>query len=917
MATAGNDTASVNRYGQTATWDGLGGVDTLYFDSRAWHGIKITLDNAGYIHVDSTTSASGYHITLKNVEHVQYHGVAVDVNGVALTKTGVYYDLTSLFPSAFTTSDTTAPTVTTFSPVDAVTGVAVDANIVVTFSEAVQKGTGLIEIHAGSATGTVVESYEASTSSNLTFSGSTLTINPTTNLANSTQYFVTFAAGSVKDLASNIYAGTTAYDFTTIGDYNTINGTTGNDSTLTTGGAGKDHIFGLAGNDVIDGGANADSLVGGAGNDIYIVDNTGDVVVEALNEGTDLVKSSVNFTLSDNIETLTLTGTDSINGVGNSLKNTMTGNEGNNTLDGGGDVDKLIGGLGDDTYIIDLTTAGALQDTITEVTSAGNDTLELRGSAILTKAVTFTLAAVLENLDASLTGTTNFNFKGNVSANTLTGNDAANILDGAAGIDTLIGGDGNDTYVVDTTDTVIETNAEVAGGIDLVNVSVATADGTFTLGANVENATLINKVAFSLTGNSLDNILTGNAAINTLSGDVGNDTLNGGAGADVLIGGAGNDIYVVDNAADVITELTGEGADNVQSIASYTLGAYLENLTLTGKSAINASGNTQDNVLTGNDGANILDGGAGVDTMIGGLGKDTFVVDSASDVVTETSTLAAEIDTVKSGIDYTLGVNLENLTLTGSAINGTGNMLKNIITGNDSNNVLDGGAGVDKLIGGLGNDTYIIDLTVAGKLEDTITETGGIDTLQLRGTTTNTTAVTLTLAKTLENLNASATVTSLLNLTGNTFDNILTGNAANNVLSGLVGNDTLIGDAGNDKLMGGLGLDNLSGGLGNDTFVFDSALNASTNVDVITDFTSGADKLQLSAKIFAKVKGVKFADVFHDTAITDSHVNNYIIYDSSTGIVSYDADGAGAGAAVQFATLTGLSTLTASDFTVV
>jgi len=561
MATAGNDTASVNRYGQTATWDGLGGVDTLYFDSRAWHGIKITLDNAGYIHVDSTTSASGYHITLKNVEHVQYHGVAVDVNWVALTKTGVYYDLTSLFPSAFTTSDTTAPTVTTFSPVDAVTGVAVDANIVVTFSEAVQKGTGLIEIHAGSATGTVVESYEASTSSNLTFSGSTLTINPTANLANSTQYFVTFAAGSVKDLASNIYAGTTAYDFTTIGDYNTINGTTGNDSTLTTGGAGKDHIFGLAGNDVIDGGADADSLVGGAGNDIYIVDNTGDVVVEALNEGTDLVKSSVNFTLSDNIETLTLTGTDSING--------------------------------------------------------------------------------------------------------------------------------------------------------------------------------------------------------------------------------------------------------------------------------------------------------------------------------------------------------------------TGNTLKNIITGNDSNNVLDGGAGVDKLIGGLGNDTYIIDLTVAGKLEDTITETGGIDTLQLRGTTTNTTAVTLTLDKTLENLNASATVTSLLNLTGNTFDNILTGNAANNVLSGLVGNDTLIGDAGNDKLMGGLGLDNLSGGLGNDTFVFDSALNASTNVDVITDFTSGADKLQLSAKIFAKVKGVKFADVFHDTAITDSHVNNYIIYDSSTGIVSYDADGAGAGAAVQFATLTGLSTLTASDFTVV
>ena len=557
MATPGNDIASVNRSGQTATWDGLGGIDTLYFDSRAWHGIKITLDNAGYIHVDSTTSASGYHITLKNVEHVQYHGVAVDANGVALTKTGVYYDLTSLFPSVFT-PDTTSPTVSSFSPTDAATNVATGNNIVLTFSEAIQKGTGSIEIHADSAGGNLVESYDVATSTNLTFSGTGLTVNPTSNLSDTTQYFVTIAAGAVKDLAGNSYIGTSTYEFTT-------------------------------GHNVITGTANADNL-------------------------------------------------------------------------------------------------------------------------------------------------------------------------------------------------------------------------------------------------------TGTSAVDLIYGLVGNDT---------------------------------------------------------------------------------IDGGAGADSMEGGLGNDTYVVDNAGDSVTETSTLASEIDTVKSSIDYTLGANLENLTLTGSAINGTGNTLKNIITGNDSNNVLDGGAGVDKLIGGLGNDTYIIDLTVAGKLEDAITETGGIDTLQLRGTTTNIAAVTLTLDKALENLDASATVTSLLNLTGNTLDNILTGNAANNVLSGLVGNDTLIGDAGNDMLMGGLGLDNLSGGLGNDTFVFDSALNASNNVDVITDFTSGADKLQLSAKIFAKVKGVKFSDVFHDTAITDSHVNNYIIYDSSTGIVSYDADGVGAGAAVQFATLTGLPTLTATDFTVV
>ena len=118
----------------------------------------------------------------------------------------------------FFTLDTAPPTVTAFSPADAVTGVAVGSNIVLTFSEAIQKGTGLIEIHSGSATGTTVATYDAAiNTSNLTFSGNTLTINPTAALASDgTQYFVTFASGTVKDLAGNPYAGTTAYDFFTL-----------------------------------------------------------------------------------------------------------------------------------------------------------------------------------------------------------------------------------------------------------------------------------------------------------------------------------------------------------------------------------------------------------------------------------------------------------------------------------------------------------------------------------------------------------------------------------------------------------------------------------------------------------------------------------------------------------------------------
>ena len=111
--------------------------------------------------------------------------------------------------------DTVPPTVITFSPSDGATGMAVDRNIVVTFSEMVQKGAGTITIHSGSAIGTVVENYDVATSTTLVISGTALTINPTADLLSNTQYYVTFDAGAIKDMAGNPNAGTTVYDFTT------------------------------------------------------------------------------------------------------------------------------------------------------------------------------------------------------------------------------------------------------------------------------------------------------------------------------------------------------------------------------------------------------------------------------------------------------------------------------------------------------------------------------------------------------------------------------------------------------------------------------------------------------------------------------------------------------------------------------
>ena len=211
-----------------------------------------------------------------------------------------------------------------------------------------------------------------------------------------------------------------------------------NNANVLVGGDGADILNAAGGADTLDGGIGADNMTGGTGNDTYIVDNTGDVVIEAAGGagGVDTVQSSVSITtLATNVENLTLTGSDAINGTGNSGSNTITGNGADNILNAGsGGVDVLAGGAGNDTYVAH----GGIV-VVTEAVDAGTDTIQTSSSLT----TLFGLAANVENL--TLTGSGTVNGTGNGLDNVIVGNSGTNVLVGGAGADTIIGGGGTDT----------------------------------------------------------------------------------------------------------------------------------------------------------------------------------------------------------------------------------------------------------------------------------------------------------------------------------------------------------------------------------------------------------------------------------------------------------------------------------------
>jgi len=269
-----------------------------------------------------------------------------------------------------------------------------------------------------------------------------------------------------------------------------------------------------------------------------------------------------------------------------------TGTAKNDILTGGAGADRLVGGAGSDTY-----TVNAAGDTIVELANQGTDT-------ILTSIASYTLGANVERL--IYTGSDDFVGSGNGLANVVNGGDGNDILYGKAGNDSMNGGAGDDVMYGDD-----DRDAMYGGaGNDLI------------FGGND---------ADSIWGDNGNDNLNGGRGSDTLYGGDGDDYLDGGDDGDRTYGGAGHDTYVVNHAGDVVIEQANEGTDTVRSSISHSLTSDVENLVLTGATAINGTGNALGNLLVGNDANNILSGGAGDDTLDGGKGKDRLIGGEGSD----------------------------------------------------------------------------------------------------------------------------------------------------------------------------------------------------------------------------------------------------------------------------------------------
>jgi Ca2+-binding RTX toxin-like protein len=582
------------------------------------------------------------------------------------------------------------------------------------------------------------------------------------------------------------------------------------------------------------------------------------------------------------------------------LDDLLSGFGGDDVLAGGGGADVMIGGTGNDRFYVEN-----VDDDVIESESEGMD-------LVFTTLSSYILGANVEGLrfvgSGDFVGTGNeLNNKlyGGAGADTLSGGDGDDLLGGGAGDDVMIGGAGDDQY------TVHQVGDDVTEFQGQGNDKVFTSLSTYILDANVEGLRFIGSGNFDGTGNELNNRLYGGAGSDTLSGGDGNDKLNGLLGADTMVGGAGNDTYHVDDALDMVTEAVGGGVDTIYASVNYTLAAGQEVEFLRGAASatgLTLTGNELDNTLIGTAGADTLIGGLGNDVFRAGLGNDTIVTNGDSAFIragsgddqilldgTSTSTGRVEggagSDTVRSAdLGQFVIANVETLDTYYGYLNATAKQVASFqfFTADL--------AAADMQIS--------ISLRGAGGKIDFTTGVTGQNSIEIRG----------------GNVTSAINVTGSVNgdtLSGSAFNDTLKGGDGGDFLFGSDGRDTLDGGNGNDRLNGGLGNDIMTGGSGSDSFIFDSQLGPTPNIDRIVDFSVGIDKIEIHRDFSfpGLTPGELDAAQFAVGAATGA--GPQIVYNASTGALFYDSNGAGAGGSTQFAVLTGAPVLTNQDFLIV
>lgn len=653
---------------------------------------------------------------------------------------------------------------------------------------------------------------------------------------------------------------------------------------------------------------------------------------------------------------------------GNDADNVLHGSDGDDDIDGGAGNDLLHGGNGSDTAAF----GGAAGSVSVNLAASGPQDTGGDGVDTLFDFENLAGSAWADLLYGDGDGNT---LTGGAGADTLYGGAGNDVLRGGAGNDDMDGGDGVDTAdFSDATTGVTVTGLATASGLGVdqltgfENVRGSTKNDT--LQGNADNN--------ELNGDAGNDTLTGGAGNDILLGEAGADTLSGGDGGDALYGGAGNDRYLLDEM-DAAWELAGGGTDTIVADFSCTLLAQFENLELSGGAAVDGTGNGSANAITGNAGANVLDGKGGNDRLLGGAGNDTLVYDAADTTLIAggsdfdtlavgaglTLDLVARPDATLTGIErvelgdgagfvlgagdiLALGIADNLLLVSGTAAGVT-------VTGYWNVGGQSSVGGIDYLQYTLDGATLMVqtDMTLDIDIDESATDDPGEPDDEPLDTEGGAEADTLGGSEFDDRLagrggadlvNGGAGNDTLLGnggddtVNGGDGDDVLKGGGGNDFLDGGAGldvlrggkgdddlgggegKDILQGNAGDDRLHGGAAADTLTGGDGADTLVFDQSLEGIKR-DVIADFEHGVDHIALDADIYsllsALVDGTLDPGQFraNKTGVA-READDHIIYNKLTGMLYYDADGNGEGAAIKIALLEGAPSLDATDILV-